>query len=677
MIKLSIIIVNYNVRQYLKDLIHSIRKAVKNISSELIVVDNHSVDGSIHMLKNTFPEVILIENETNTGFASAANTGIKKSSGEYILLINPDTVVNEDTFEKMIEFFENNPDCGLAGCKILNPDRSIQLACRRSFPTPTSALFKLIGLSKLFPKNKIFGKYNLSYLPEDEKAEIDAVSGSFMMFRKKIIDDIGLLDEKYFMYGEDLDFCYRIKKKGWKICYNPKASILHYKGKSTEKGNLNQIKNFYKAMDIFVNTHYKTKLFSPYFYIVRLGIFFRAVVSILKRVVLNLKEPLADFILINLSFLTAVVLRFGGLISLPIFHNYWSYVLIMTVISLIYFGFLLFGGVYDKRSDSIFRISLLTLFAFFTISGLTFFFNQFAFSRLVIFYSGIILLVLIAGRRYIADKIRESTDKEKKKYIVVAHSDEIQNLDKQLDIKDGFTGFVVFKNGNTKFTTKNPILGKLDDVLEIVNKNNVCNIIFTGNTILFNKSISKIITLSSIYVNFYSMLKEKCHILEVRKVQKLGELNLVPIELKICHLYNKFLKRLSDIIISTSLITISFLPFIITYILRGLKTKKVKIKNLYDGYFILKKIFKNDTEYTGYFRNYFKYLCVLKGKMSIVGDRILPYGNRNDLLYKPGIVNYLSKSKTKEDIKDEKTLFYLKNYSFLLDLKIVLNIRLN
>ena len=214
MIKLSIIIVNFNVKQYLRELLTSLKEASKDISSEIIVVDNHSVDGSQHMVKSEFSEVKLIENSVNTGFAKGCNIGIKQSCGEFILLINPDTIVEKDTLERMLIFFEDHNDCGAAGCKILNPDGTLQLACRRSFPTPVSALLKLTGLSSLFPKNRFFGKYNLSYLPENEIAEVDAVSGSFMMFRREIIDRIGYLDESYFMYGEDLDFCYRIKENG-------------------------------------------------------------------------------------------------------------------------------------------------------------------------------------------------------------------------------------------------------------------------------------------------------------------------------------------------------------------------------------------------------------------------------------------------------------------------------
>ena len=211
---LSIIIVNYNVKEFLQNFIHSIYKAAQNISYEIIIVDNASDDGSVEFIKEKFPDVKLIANQKNLGFSKANNIGLAQSKGEYLLLLNPDTIVREDTFEKMISFSKNNPDAGLAGCKILNPDGTFQLACRRSFPGPWTSFCKVTGLSNLFPNSKLFARYNLTYLDENKTYEVDAISGSFMMFPRKIYEKIGGLDEQFFMYGEDLDFCYRIQKAG-------------------------------------------------------------------------------------------------------------------------------------------------------------------------------------------------------------------------------------------------------------------------------------------------------------------------------------------------------------------------------------------------------------------------------------------------------------------------------
>ncbi|PJA99490.1 MAG: glycosyl transferase, partial [Ignavibacteria bacterium CG_4_9_14_3_um_filter_36_18] len=201
---LSIIIVNYNVKEFLQNLLHSIDKAAQTISTEVIVVDNASDDGSVDFIREKFPGVKLFANDKNLGFSKANNIALKEAKGKYLLLINPDTLVREDTFTKIIEFFETHPEAGLAGCKILNPDGTLQLACRRSFPGPWTSFTKVTGLSALFPRSKMFARYNLTYLDENQTYEVDAISGSFMMFTREVFEKVGGLDERFFMYGEDL-----------------------------------------------------------------------------------------------------------------------------------------------------------------------------------------------------------------------------------------------------------------------------------------------------------------------------------------------------------------------------------------------------------------------------------------------------------------------------------------
>jgi len=197
---LSIIIVNYNVKEFLQNLLHSIEKASSKILKEIIIIDNASDDGSVEVIKDKFPTIKLIVNKTNVGFGSANNQGLTIAKGKYILFINPDCIVSEDTFDNMISFFESHPECGLAGCKILNSDGTLQLACRRSFPGPWTSFTKVTGLSNLFPASRIFARYNLTYLDENKTYEVDAVSGSFMMIRKEVYDKVGGFDEQFFMF---------------------------------------------------------------------------------------------------------------------------------------------------------------------------------------------------------------------------------------------------------------------------------------------------------------------------------------------------------------------------------------------------------------------------------------------------------------------------------------------
>src|SRR3990172_4972493 len=234
---LSVIIVNYNVRDFLENALASAREAMKGIDGEVIVVDNASDDGSVEMVGRKFPGVRMVANDRNIGFAAANNIALRLSRGRYMLLLNPDTIVKEDTFQIIIRFLDTHPDAGLAGCRILNPDGTLQLACRRSFPTPWVAFTKISGLSALYPESRIFGKYNLGYLDPDRTYEVDAISGSFMAVRREAYEKAGGLDEEYFMYGEDLDWCYRIKQAGWKVYYVSGTRIIHYKGESVRRSD--------------------------------------------------------------------------------------------------------------------------------------------------------------------------------------------------------------------------------------------------------------------------------------------------------------------------------------------------------------------------------------------------------------------------------------------------------
>lgn len=253
---LSIIIVNYNTCKLTLDAIESIYRSETNYHYEVIVVDNHSKDSSVERIKSSFPEVILIENKENVGFAKANNQGIKISQGRYILLLNSDTVIEKNTISTMLDFMNTNPQVGASGCKVLLPDGSLDKACRRGFPTPSASLYYMLGLSKIFPNNPKFNQYHLSYLDTNHSYEIDCLVGAFMVVRRSVIDQVGMLDEDFFMYGEDIDWCYRIKQAGWQIYYVATTRIMHYKGASSKKKPFKIIYEFHRAMYIFHKKHY-------------------------------------------------------------------------------------------------------------------------------------------------------------------------------------------------------------------------------------------------------------------------------------------------------------------------------------------------------------------------------------------------------------------------------------
>ena len=253
--KLSIVIVNYNVRYYLEQCLLSVEKALSGVCGEVFVVDNNSSDNSIAYLKGRFPWVRYIENSQNVGFSSANNQAIREARGEYVLLLNPDTFIGESTLRECIDFMDKNPQAGMCGVGMLKVDGSFAPESRRGVPTPFVAFCKMSGLGFLFPKSRLFGRYYMQYLNKQSINPIEIVSGAFMFVRKAALDQVGLLDESFFMYGEDIDLSYRVLKAGYQNYYLP-THILHYKGESTKKDTLKYVNAFHKAMIIFFKKHY-------------------------------------------------------------------------------------------------------------------------------------------------------------------------------------------------------------------------------------------------------------------------------------------------------------------------------------------------------------------------------------------------------------------------------------
>lgn len=252
---LSVIIVNYNVKYYLEQCLEAVRRASQGLQIEVIVVDNLSTDGSIPYLRERFPEVTFIENKENVGFARANNQAIRMSAGKYVLLLNPDTIVAERTLSDFIRFMDSHPEAGGAGAYMLRTDGTFAPESRRGLPTPFVAFCKMSGLAALLPQSRVFGRYYMRYLNENEVNEIEIISGACMLLRREALDKVGLLDEDFFMYGEDIDLSYRILKGGYKNYFLP-TRMLHYKGESTEKSSFRYTYTFYQAMRLFFRKHY-------------------------------------------------------------------------------------------------------------------------------------------------------------------------------------------------------------------------------------------------------------------------------------------------------------------------------------------------------------------------------------------------------------------------------------
>ena len=252
--KISVVIVNYNVKYYVGQCIDSVRRALQGIDSEIIVVDNHSRDGSVDYLSK-IEGVRIIESGHNLGFSKANNIAIRQSTAEYVLMLNPDTIVAEDAIRMIIDFADSHPQAGGIGVRMHNDWGTTARESRRGLPSPMTSFYKMIGLSKRLPQHHKFGRYYMGWLPWDSPSRIEVVSGACFLVRRKALDEVGLMDEDYFMYGEDIDLSYRLLKGGWENWFVP-ADIIHYKGESTQKTSFNYVHVFYNAMLIFMRKHY-------------------------------------------------------------------------------------------------------------------------------------------------------------------------------------------------------------------------------------------------------------------------------------------------------------------------------------------------------------------------------------------------------------------------------------
>ncbi len=403
LLTLSVIIVNYNVKYFLEQCLSSVLKATKNLQSEIYVIDNNSTDSSRRFFEGRFNEVNFIWNKENLGFSKANNMGLEKAKGEYILFLNPDTIIPEDCFEKCLEFFEEHKDAGAIGVKMVDGSGKFLKESKRSFPSPLTSLFKLSGLTRLFPHSKTFAKYHLGNLDANKNNPVDVLAGAFMMVPKKIIDEIGSFDESFFMYGEDVDLSYRIQKAGYKNYYFAGTSILHFKGESTRKGSLNYVKLFYKAMSIFVKKHYGGGRAGIFNFFIQIAIFFRAIISAVAKFMKWIGMPVIDAGVILMSFW---LVKYVWSMNVKKEVNYSLNMLIIAfpVFTLIFLAVSYFSGLYDngykqKRLNYSTSIAMLVL-----LSGYSLLPETLRFSRGILFFGCVLAFILMTLIRWLLVK---------------------------------------------------------------------------------------------------------------------------------------------------------------------------------------------------------------------------------------------------------------------------------
>ncbi len=665
---ISVIIVNYNVRQFLENALLSVQKAMAGIRGEIFVVDNASDDGSVEMVRTRFPDVCLIANRENVGFTRANNMALVRAQGRFLLLLNPDTVVQEDTLQVMLRFFEENPHAGLAGCRILNPDGSLQLACRRSFPTPWVALTRITGLSSLFPRSRLFGRYNLTYMNPDDTYEVEAISGSFMMMRREVYARVGGLDETFFMYGEDLDWCYRVSEAGFGVYYVHSTQIIHFKGESTRRSTIDEISMFYRAMQIFVDKHFSTSV--PVKLLLSLGILLRAAVAFLGKIARSVFAAASDLLVVALAMILAELMYFGNLFRYPLY----AYPVVWTVPGLVVVLSCYFSGVYGVNRHVISRSAGAVVISFVIVSATVFFVKTFAFSRAVVVIAGALSFIFVPGWRLAFRMFGIGTSHVPgrktlfgRRTIIVGTGQSARELLRRLRarVDDGYdvVGFIdVNRKRIGERISGLEVIGSIDTVGRVITEHRVSEVIFSMEGLTYSDILSVIGRSNDLGVNFRLVPNSMEAIIGKTRIDELDTIPLVEIEYNIHRASNRLLKRTFDIVIALLLLVVVYPWVRLWSSLRSPDRVGQRARIL----LLLPQVLLGHMSFVG---------------RPLSGERFTPSmpagvnGNSREYLGPFGLTGLVQINR-REDLTAEEIerylLYYAKNQSLLLDMEILL-----
>lgn len=559
--KLSVVIVNYNVRYFLEQALHSVRKAAKGIDCEIFVVDNHSADGSCEMIKRRFPEVILIENKENFGFSKANNQAIRQSKGEYVLLLNPDTVVEEDCFHKVLDFMDTTPDSGAVGVKMIDGSGHFLPESKRGLPSPAVAFYKIFGLAALFPRSRRFGRYHLGYLDKDKTHVVDVLAGAFMMLRKATLDKTGLLDEDYFMYGEDIDLSYCITKSGYKNYYFPHTTIIHYKGESTKKTSVNFVFTFYRAMIIFAHKHFTQKHARVFGLLIHFAIYVRALAAVIMRSAKKIALPAVDFTLMLSGML--MLSRLWSQFRFDTGEAYSGSVVLInsSIYTLLWMAGLYLAGAYNKRKTFL-SVSKGILIGTLAISVFYAFVSEgYRFSRAIIVLGTLGASLLAYADRFVAYWLRSGKPSfslsNNLRTIIVGNKEEVTRVQDLLVKSKARTEYLGFVSVNKNESDDNHYLGMASQLNEITDLFKVEEIIFCSKDMGAGQIIEWMGKIKSREVLFKIVPEESLFIIGSNNKNTPGDFYTLEIHLSLSKSWEQQKKRVFDIALSLMLMPLS------------------------------------------------------------------------------------------------------------------------
>lgn len=561
--KLSVIIVNYNVQYFLENCLNSVFSSSKEIDFEVFVVDNNSVDGSLKMLEEKFPQVNVIANKDNRGFSVANNQAIKKAKGEYVLLLNPDTVVEENTFKVCCNFMDLHPKSGGLGVKMLDGKGNFLPESKRGLPTPAVAFYKIFGLSALFPKSEKFGQYHLGHLSKEENHQIEILSGAFMMMRKSVLDEIGLLDESFFMYGEDIDLSYRITQAGYTNHYLADTQIIHYKGESTKKSSINYVFVFYRAMAIFAKKHFSNKNAQLFSTLINFAIYIRAGLAVLTRTIKHFLLPIVDSIIIgsgvyffkeyyedNVKFIE------GG--AYPEEVQTFGIPIIITIylISNLFNGAFSIPTSFKKIVSGVFSGSALVLMMYSLLS------EDYRFSRAIILFTVLYTAVAIPFVRYLLHitKIRKFSANKAQRIAIVGKSEELKRISSFLKKTLIEPEKIINVNADNEGSNNSGFSARLYQLKDIIDIYDINEVIFCAKDLSSAQIIEQMGAIEKEDVDFKIAPPESLYIIGSNSIESSGEYYILASD-TILKPVNQKNKRILDVFLSLFFLLFSPLLF--------------------------------------------------------------------------------------------------------------------
>ncbi len=558
--KLSIVIVNYNVRYFLEQTLRSVYSSNCDFEYEVFVVDNDSSDDSLEMLADRFPETQVYALKENLGFSKGNNYAIRKARGEYVLLLNPDTILREDSLQKSVDYMDANDNCGGLGIRMIDGSGTYLKESKRGIPTPLTSFFKMTGIASLFPKSRFFNAYYMGHLPENESNEVEILAGAYMMLRKSVLDEIGLLDEDFFMYGEDIDLSYRILQAGYHNYYLADSEIIHFKGESTRKATFNYVKLFHKAMIQFAQKHFN-KLGGIYTIFLRLGIYLKALSSLVAGWFSRFIMPILDFVVLWLLGLGITKLweRFYYGIDNYYTEAFTARILPLSVLVLILIMYLF--GVYDKpvrlrKLLSGLSVGVMGVLAFYGLLG-----EDLRSSRAIITILAISSLFILPLFRALEHYIRHGQFavelRTTLRYIIVGRTEMIQPVQEILSNQNRKHIYVGSVNDTDAPDDK---LGKVKDIQEIVRAHGINEIFFCTGDISRGDIIGIMAELGP-EARYRIVEDYDFNILGSDSKDSQGKLYTRKVQYKIATAENRRAKRLFDFFISLVFIILLSLTF--------------------------------------------------------------------------------------------------------------------